>query len=135
MDHVGHLAHNGRVLIYDGDCAVCSRVAEWARDRLRPGMSVVPSGTVSDAELSRLGLCRADVDTAVYWVDGNGRTWRGNLAAARLLQAVGGAWAVAGHLLAVPPLRWIGRVVYPVLARYRHQLPGSSTACHAPQRV
>lgn len=120
------------MLIYDGDCAVCSRVAGWAGDHLRPGISIVPSATVPDTELARLGLCREDVDTAVYWVDGNGRTWRGNLAAARLLQSVGGAWAVLGHLLAVPPLRWIGRGVYPVLARVRHRLPGGTLACGAP---
>ncbi len=119
------------VLIYDGDCGVCSRVAAWAEAHLRPGMSAVPSRSVADAELTRLGLCRDDVDTAVYWVDGNGRTWRGNLAAARLLQQIGGRWAVPGHLMALPPLRWVGRGVYPVLARYRHRLPGSSAECEA----
>ncbi len=117
------------MLIYDGDCAVCSSIAGWARAHLRPGISVVASQTIEESELHRLGLCRADVDTAAYWIDGSGRTWRGHLAFARLLQSVGGPWGVAGRALAVPPLRWVGRLAYPVAARFRHRLPGASDAC------
>jgi len=120
------------VLIYDGDCGVCTEVANWARGHLRPGVTVIASQQIPDAELHRLGLCRQDVDTAAYWVDGSGRTWRGNLAAARLLQAVGGAWGLVGHAMALPPLSWVGRVVYPVAARYRHRLPGATDACAVP---
>ena len=120
------------MLIFDGDCGVCTSVATWARAHLRPGVATVPSQQVSDSELARLGLCREDVDTAAYWVDGDGRTWRGNLAGARMLQHVGGRWAVVGHLMALPPLSWVGRLAYPVAARYRHRLPGATAACAVP---
>lgn len=124
------------MLIFDGDCSVCTTMAQWAAARLRPGTATVPSQFVSDAELHRLGLCREDVDTALYWVDGDGRTWRGNLGAARALQRIGGAWALLGHLMVLPPGRQIGRVAYPVAARFRHRLPGGTPACAvAPGRV
>lgn len=105
------------MLIYDRRSPRATALASWAEAHLRPGISVVPGDSIDDAELARLALCRADVDSATYWIDGNGRTWRGPLALARLLQAIGGAWTLPGHALAHAPLRWLASPIEPLLVR------------------
>jgi predicted DCC family thiol-disulfide oxidoreductase YuxK len=111
------------VILYDGDCGVCARWVAWAVARLRPGIAQAASQSLADDDLRQLGLCREDVRTAVYWVDGDGRTWRGALGAARALQLMGGWWGVLGHVAARPPVRWGAQAAYTVLSRNRRWIP------------
>ncbi|MFV0523783.1 MAG: thiol-disulfide oxidoreductase DCC family protein [Acidimicrobiales bacterium] len=113
------------VLVFDGDCGFCTRVALWARRRLPPGTVVAPWQTL---DLRELDLDRTQVESAAYWVDGS-RRWRGHRAIARAARAMGGPWAVAGTVISVPPFSWLARVGYRLVARFRHRLPGGTAAC------
>jgi predicted DCC family thiol-disulfide oxidoreductase YuxK len=121
------------MLIYDGDCGFCTKVATWFRAHQRVPVTVVAWQEIND--LSELGLTVADVSTALYWVDAYGRTYRGDQGAARALAVLGPPWPLVGAAMRVPPLRWLGGLAYPVLARYRHKLPGATQACALPARV
>lgn len=80
-------------------------------------------------ELEELGLTEDDVRSAVWWIDESGGRVRGHLAIARALIAGSGWSKAAGILLLVPPVRWLGAGVYPLVAHYRHLLPGGTPAC------
>jgi len=116
-------------LVYDGDCAFCTRsVALLPRLRLaRP--TVV---AWQHADLASLGLTPQQCEDAVQWVDATGQVDSGAQAVARLLLASGGPWAVLGALLRVPPLSWVAAVVYRWVAANRHRLPGGTPACALP---
>jgi predicted DCC family thiol-disulfide oxidoreductase YuxK len=117
------------LLVYDGDCSFCSSSARWLTARWRGPEQAIPWQHLSGAELERLGLSIDDVRRAVWWVDPAGGRSRGHLAIAQALRAAHGWPSVVGRALLVPPLRWLGAAAYPLIARWRHRLPGGTPAC------
>ena len=110
--------------MYDGECGFCVRSARWIAARLPPDARVEPWQSL---ELNELGLSRPDVEAAVWWVDSRGprsRRSRGAEAIGWSLVAVGGAWGVIGRLIVHPPLAWLARPAYALVAANRHRLPG-----------
>src|SRR5205809_879923 len=77
-------------------------------------------------QLVRLGLTLDDVRCAAWWVDRGGRTSRGHVAIARALRAAPGWPSVVGRVLLLPPFRWLAAGAYPLIARWRHRLPGGT---------
>ena len=116
------------LLVYDGDCGFCVRSARWIEARLPADARVEPWQSL---QLDRLGLSRADVEAAVWWIDDRVRgvrRCRGADAIGRSLVAAGGIWATAGLLIVHPPLCWLARAVYTLIAANRHRLPGDRAA-------
>lgn len=116
-------------LIFDGDCGFCTVTSRWASTRWTTSAESVAWQTLGDERLHAIGLTEADVRRAVYWVDGRGRIARGSGAVARALLAGNRSMRVAGRLLLTPPVSWLARPGYWLVARYRHHLPGSTDAC------
>lgn len=114
------------LLVFDGDCAVCTSVARWAERHLVGRADVRPWQFL---DLAPLGLTEDEVSTAMYWVDADGRTSRGHLGAGRMLQAFGGAWRPLGWLARTPPTSWLADPLYRLVAANRHRLPGATPAC------
>jgi predicted DCC family thiol-disulfide oxidoreductase YuxK len=117
------------VLVYDGDCSFCTASARWIAARWRGPEEAVAWQRLGPGRLERLGLTLEDVRQAAWWVDGSGRRSRGHLAIARALRAAHGWPSILGLVLLVPPFRWLGALAYPLLARWRHRLPGGTPAC------
>ena len=129
----GCQSHRGRdagrqngcvLLVYDGGCRFCVRSARWIAARLPADARVEPWQAL---ELEHFSLSRPDVETAVWWVDDRGprpRRARGAEAVGWSLVAAGGAWRVVGYLIVYPPLCWLARPVYGLVAANRHRLPG-----------
>jgi predicted DCC family thiol-disulfide oxidoreductase YuxK len=117
------------VLVYDGDCAFCSTCVAFAERRLRPRCVIVPW---QRADLPSLGLDRRRAEYEVLWVTPAGAVHGGAEAVAKLLLGAGGAWAVVGALLRMPPLRWIAHGGYRLVADNRHRMPGGTPACALP---
>lgn len=113
------------ILVYDGDCAFCTRTARWAERRLHDRAAVRPWQAL---DLDALGLTEHDVTTAAWWVDGDRRD-AGHRSIGRALVAIGGLWRLLGWLLLLPPVSWIARPVYALIARNRHKMPGGTDAC------
>lgn len=120
------------MLIFDGDCGFCTTTANWIERRLPPGTRVVPWQFVDD--LDALGLTRDDVVDKAWWVDSRGGLYGGHHAIGRALIAAGGIWRVLGQISLVPPISWLGALVYRVISRYRHRMPGGTPACRLDQR-
>jgi predicted DCC family thiol-disulfide oxidoreductase YuxK len=70
-----------------------------------------------------------EASSAAWWIDEIGRRSRGHLAVAEAMKTGYGWSALVGRALLVPPFRWIGIAVYPLIARWRHRLPGGTPAC------
>jgi len=117
------------LLVYDGDCSFCSSSARWIAARWQGPEQAVAWQRLSADQLERLGLTLDDVRCAAWWVDGGGRTSRGHVAIARALRAAPGWPSVVGRVLLVPPFRWLAAGAYPLIARWRHRLPGGTPAC------
>jgi predicted DCC family thiol-disulfide oxidoreductase YuxK len=84
------------VLVYDGACGFCRRTVRWAR-AVGGRFDAVPS---SDVDPGPLGLTRADLDAAAWWVERDGTLLRGHDAVARTLRT--SRWL---------PVRLLGRLV------------------------
>jgi len=117
------------VLVYDGDCAFCSSSAGWITAHWNGPQRAVAWQHLSDGQLERLGLTLDDVRGAAWWIDPSRGRSRGHLAIARALRAADGWPSVAGRILLLPPFRWLAAGAYPLVARWRHRLPGGTPAC------
>ena len=117
------------LLIYDGDCSFCTSSAAWVAARWAGGARAVAWQTLAADELAARALTADDVRSAAWWIDDTGRRSRGHLAVAHALAAGTGWPAAVGHVLLVPPFRWIAAGLYPLIARWRYRLPGGTPAC------
>jgi predicted DCC family thiol-disulfide oxidoreductase YuxK len=119
------------LLVFDGDCGFCTRCARWA---VRHGQGRVRVEPWQRLDLDQLGLTENEVTTAAYWVDDQGRTSGAHLAVGRCLEAIGGPYRPVGWLLRHRPVSWAASPAYRLLARNRHQMPGSSDTCRQGER-
>ncbi len=117
-----------QMLVFDGDCGFCTSSARWIEGRLPSDVAVEPWQSL---DLDQIGLSVEDVTAAAWWIDADGRE-RGHRAIGRSLVAAGGIWRMFGRLILNPPVAWIARPVYALVARYRYRLPGATEACRVP---
>ncbi|TYB99091.1 DUF393 domain-containing protein [Micromonospora sp. WP24] len=115
--------------VYDGDCAFCTRCAEFIERRIPTSARVLPW---QFADLAALGLTEAECEQAVQWVGVDGVRAAGPDAIARLLGDSGPLWRIPGAVLRFPPVRAAAWPAYRWVARNRHRMPGGTAACAVP---
>lgn len=114
-----------QMLVYDGDCRFCVRRARWFRKKIpKVSQSNVVAVAWQDLNLTEVDLSEDVVAREAVWVDEEGRQFTGHDAIAKSLIHIGGPWGVAGRLMRVPPISWIARLVYRVVAANRHRISG-----------
>jgi len=113
------------LLIFDGDCGFCTQAARKFGDFAGTSADVLPWQSL---DLDDYGLTEHDCTEAAYWVQ-DGVNYRGADAFAQGLQICRQPWSTMGRLMSLPPFIWLARAVYPVVAKYRHRLPGATDAC------
>ena len=116
-------------LVFDGDCAFCTRSADVAR-RLLPAGSAIVAWQFLD--LVEAGVTAERAQAEVLWIGRDGEVSGGAAAVAQALSAAGRPWSLAGVLLDAPPLRWVAPSVYRLVAANRYRLPGGTAACRVP---
>jgi predicted DCC family thiol-disulfide oxidoreductase YuxK len=119
------------MLVFDGDCAVCTSTARFARRRLPADVRVVPWQWIEDP--AAWDLTHEAIAEAAWWIDDARRPHRGHRALAECAKAFGGAWRVFGRLLLAWPLEPLSARAYEVVAGNRHRLPGATPACAIPR--
>lgn len=117
------------LLIYDGDCGFCTQSARYVEARLQPGQRIAPW---QQLDLDLFSLSESDVTTAAYWIEPDLTAHRGADGMIRAATQTSGVLRMAGRVLSVPPFRQVARLVYPVISKYRHKLPGATDACRLP---
>ena len=118
-------------LVYDGDCAACTRLAQRAA-RLRPDAQVIPW---QSADLVALGVTEEQCRAAVQWCAPGHTPLAGAPAVAACLTGARQPWRTGGRTLTLPGVRWLADRVYAVVARHRHLLPGATAACALPSEI
>lgn len=125
------------LVLYDGTCGLCDRSVRFLLPRDRRGaLRFAPlQGDLGRRLLAAHRLPPGvEADTFVA-VEARGtdreRVWTRGSAAARVLRAIGGAWALVGVLLWVVP-RPVVDGAYDLLARVRYRIFGRHEACLAP---
>ncbi|MEO8744562.1 MAG: DCC1-like thiol-disulfide oxidoreductase family protein [Candidatus Dormiibacterota bacterium] len=106
------------ILVYDGECAFCARLARWVerRDRQRR-VSARPHQ--EPGLIESLGLTREEVGRASWAVEPGGRRFEGAAGISRVLRELGGGWALLGSAYLLPPLAWLEDRYYDRVARRR----------------
>ncbi|MBL8049158.1 MAG: DUF393 domain-containing protein [Chthonomonas sp.] len=106
-------------VIWDGDCGFCAWSIDrlMARDRDHRLTPVTQQNCPNPPLTPELA---AQAKTGVLLVDEQGRSWHGADAFLRArLMTKGGWWAAP---LLWPPIIWLGRLVYGVVARNRSRI-------------
>lgn len=116
------------LLIYDADCGFCTTSARWYAEKAGNASAIAPWQGV---DLAAHRLTEEQASVAVQWSN-DGHTTSGASAIADALRSTTGPWRVVGRVLGTPPVSWIARALYPVIARNRHRLPGATEACRLP---
>jgi predicted DCC family thiol-disulfide oxidoreductase YuxK len=116
--------------LYDGDCAFCTRCAEFIERRIPTEARVLPW---QFADLDALGLTAAECDEAVQWVGADGVRAAGPDAIGHLLRTSSRISRMAGAALRARPVRAAAWPTYRWVARNRHRMPGGTAACSLPQ--
>lgn len=113
------------VLLYDGDCAFCTRCADLL-ERIGPEAEIVPW---QFADLTELGVTEQQGSEAVQWVAPDGAVRSGHEAIAAVLGSAGRFWRVPGRALVLPGASRVAARVYRLVAANRYRLPGGTPAC------
>jgi predicted DCC family thiol-disulfide oxidoreductase YuxK len=114
-------------VLYDGDCAVCSRLASlWICLDRAGRLEVWPSQTPGVRERFPQ-ISPEALDESVQVVDREGRIWRGAPALARICESLPGAAPVA-RLLGLRRVEPLAERLYRVFARNRFRF-GCSAHC------
>ena len=113
------------LLIFDGDCGFCTVAARKFADFAGESADIMPW---QGLDLAEYGLTEQQCSAAVYWVEA-GDHYRGADAVAKSLQVCSPAFRLLGKIMSVPPVSWLARGLYPLIAKYRYKLPGATNAC------
>lgn len=121
------------VLVFDGTCGVCTRMARWVRRRARAGSVQAVAGQAPGV-LERFGLTRNDADRAAWAIEPGGRRLEGAAAVNRCLEEFGGAWSLVGALYGAAPVRIVEDAAYGWFARHRSRFErfGVTPECDEP---
>ena len=114
------------LLIYDGDCGFCTTSAKWYARRAGDRARIAPWQAL---DLGDVGLTEDQATTSLWFRRDDGELFDGADGCAAAMKATPAPWNVLGHLLALPGVIHVARLIYPIIARNRHQLPGATDAC------
>jgi predicted DCC family thiol-disulfide oxidoreductase YuxK len=121
----------GPVLLYDGNCGVCSEVVQWVLAHERShSLRFAPLESAVGSELRALAGVAADVDSVVWAELREGRVCTDTRSSAvlRVVGYVGGPWRWLSALRIVPA--FIRDAGYRAFAKLRYRL--RAQACLVP---
>lgn len=103
------------IVLYDGDCGLCSRSARWLADRDPAERLLLAPNAGATARIA--GEPPGGEDAGIVVWDG-ARRLVGVPALARALRELAGPWPLVGRLLGALP-RWLTHPAYAAVARRR----------------
>lgn len=111
------------VLLFDGDCGICTKAAEFARRIARNGTYAVhPYQAFSEEELGRFGVTYAMCMRKIHTITKDGRVHTGAFALNHFCWRHR-PWIVLPILIyLLPPLLLAEIVLYAVVAHNRHRI-------------
>ena len=118
-------------VLFDADCGFCTASVRFMqRPLIRADVVAEPFQT---HDLAARGLNSTDCAATLH-VLADAKVYTGAAAIARVLRASRTPWPVLGVLLRVPGLSQLAELLYRIVARNRHRLPGATASCEMPHR-
>ena len=126
-----HPKDNGPIIVFDGDCVLCSANAQFVLSHDRAGRFRLAAmqGEVGAALYRRFGIDPATPDSMIV-VDGD-RLLRDSDAILSIYGGLGWPWQLLGVLRCVP--RALRDPVYRFIARHRYRIFGHREGCFVPR--
>lgn len=110
-------------LLFDGDCGICTRSAEFMRAMDRRHRWVIePYQLFDETELKRFGLSYGLCTSKVRVVAPSGRAYGGAFAVNRFLLDFFPWMVIPIVIYLLPPLLLVEIVLYAIVARNRHHI-------------
>jgi predicted DCC family thiol-disulfide oxidoreductase YuxK len=109
----------GIQVFYDGACELCASTREWAKERDVAGR--LQFVNFRDAGVGALPVPRARLEREMWVRRGDGTLCSGFAGTCAVLAELPG-WRFPAAVLGAPPLRWLGAIVYRLVARHRARL-------------
>lgn len=113
------VAPSTHVIVYDGDCRLCTRAARWAVARARTPMTAIPSRDIP-REAWLTSLSEAESLRQAHLITPDGIEYHGGAAATAALRQT--RYAALGRLLDAPVLRLARDAGYALAVRWRGTL-------------
>jgi predicted DCC family thiol-disulfide oxidoreductase YuxK/GNAT superfamily N-acetyltransferase len=128
------VADTSHLVLYDGECGVCSRLVRWLLTADREGLlRFAPLQGATAAELRRRRPdLPADLDSIIYVDRSSGVeevSWRSE-AIFRICHLLGGPWRAVAAVGWLP--RWLTDAAYDAFGRRRHLAGSSGGVCALP---
>lgn len=120
------------VLVFDGDCGMCTTSAGLLERRFRRSTDDYDIEPSQRLDLAALNLTPEQCEEALQFVDVDGTISSGHAAVAAVLRASTWWARPAGHLIDAPGARKVAAVAYRWVAQHRHIFPGGTPACALP---
>jgi len=112
-------------MIFDDRCPLCLRSVERVKRLDRYGRVQLVPLAIAREQLAQLPVTlpsEAQLRKQLHLISADGRVWAGADAVARLA-LLSPRVSLLGRLMLLPGVRHAARLVYRVVARYRHRLP------------
>lgn len=120
------LSSSNSVLIFDGDCGFCTSTANYI---VKHSKAPIVAHAWQLVDVTQYGILQPQAAERVYLYS-EGQAHGGHEAFAELLRIQHNpALRVIAFLMVVPPLCWLSRIGYALVAKFRHKLPGGTPAC------
>jgi predicted DCC family thiol-disulfide oxidoreductase YuxK len=103
-------------VFYDGACELCASTREWAKERDVTGR--LQFVNFRDAAVGALPVPRERLEREMWVRRADGTLCGGFDGVCAVLGALP-RWRPVVALLRLPPMRWVGIVVYRIVARHR----------------
>lgn len=114
------------LLIFDGDCAFCTKCVLWGTSNLAEFPSAKAFQTINPVDY---GLSDADVRKSV-WAITDSQVLSGARAVAWILKIQpNSTWRALGNFIDFCPIRPLAALIYRVVAMNRHRMPGATDNC------
>ena len=117
------------LMIFDGECGICTSSANAIRRWIRPDCDIEPW---QRTDIAAFGLTETECTQAVQFVTAERRVLSGSRAVMRMLRTAPQPWPVLGAIGDAPGVAWVADRVYRWIAANRDRLPGSTPACSLP---
>ena len=119
------------VLIFDGDCGFCTTSANWIVAHSKVAITATPFQWTA---LENCGLTAQQASDQV-WIVVDGERFGGHECIAKIaLLQPNLLYRLIGGLMLVWPFSLVAALVYRMVAKNRHRLPGGTPACKLPQK-
>jgi predicted DCC family thiol-disulfide oxidoreductase YuxK len=111
------------IIIYDGECGICSAIAEWIRSKDKKNQfGILPNQDFDFGQFENNLTINEVMKSVILIEKQNGKYYKASRAVFEIAKKLGGIFKVFGIIGANPFISFILDPIYYIIARNRRQL-------------